>query len=127
MARHEFSKATKRAALKRSGGKCEAVGKRYGFEAGQICGWPLDQGVEFDHWPLPAHAEDSDKLENCVACCPTCHSYATRTQDIPREAKMKRVQDRHIGIKKPRSRLTHPTLKKKFDGTVVDRRTGRPV
>jgi 5-methylcytosine-specific restriction protein A len=102
--RHEFSKPTKREALKRSGMFCEAVGAVYGLEPGQRCNAPLSHGVEFDHYPVPATERDSDGLENCVACCKTCHGYKTRTFDIPVQAKTKRVSDKHLGIRKP-SRL----------------------
>ena len=102
--RSEFSKQTKRAALKRSGKLCEAVGSVYGLEPGQRCNAPLSHGVEFDHYPIPATERDSDGLENCVACCKACHKFKTRTFDIPVQAKTKRVSDKHRGIRKP-SRL----------------------
>lgn len=99
--RHEFSKPTKREALKRSSGLCEAVGAVYGLDPGQRCNAPLSHGVEFDHYPVPATERDSDGLENCVACCPTCHGFKTRNFDIPVQAKTKRVSDKHLGIRKP--------------------------
>lgn len=99
--RSEFSKPTKREALKRSGMLCEAVGAVYGLEPGQRCNAPLSHGVEFDHYPVPATERDSDGLENCVACCKTCHGHKTRTFDIPVQAKTKRVSDKHLGIRKP--------------------------
>ena len=102
--RHEFSKPVKREALKRSGGFCEAVGKAYGLPSGQRCNAPLSHGVEFDHYPVPATERDSDGLDNCVACCKTCHAFKTRTLDIPVQAKTKRVSDKHQGIRPP-SRL----------------------
>lgn len=98
--RHEFSKPTKREALKRSAGLCEAVGEVYGL----ACNAPLSHGVEFDHYPIAATERDSDGLDNCVACCPTCHGWKTRNFDIPAQAKSKRVRDKHLGIRKP-SRL----------------------
>ncbi len=99
--RREFSKPTKREALKRSGMLCEAVGAVYGLEPGQRCNAPLSHGVEFDHYPVPATERDSDGLENCVACCPTCHRIKTAKFDIPVQAKTKRVSDKHLGICKP--------------------------
>lgn len=102
--RHEFSTKTKRAARERSGGFCEAVGDVYGLEPGQRCNAPLSRGVEFDHYPVPATERDSDGLENCVACCKTCHSHKTRTFDIPVQAKTKRVSDKHLGVR-TKSRL----------------------
>lgn len=99
--RSEFSKPTRREALKRSGLLCEAVGTVYGLEPGQRCNAPLSHGVEFDHYPVPATERDSNGLENCVACCKTCHGYKTRTFDIPVQAKTKRVSDKHLGIRQP--------------------------
>lgn len=98
--RSEFSKATKRAALERSGGRCEAVGELYGLPFGQRCNTPLAKGWEADHFPIAATEPDCTGLDNCVACCPTCHSYKTRTYDIPAQAKTKRVRDKHQGIRK---------------------------
>ena len=107
MPRSEFSKPTRREALKRSGKRCEAVGVVYGLEPGHRCNAPLDKGVEFDHYPVPATERDSNGLENCVAVCTTCLSHKTRTFDIPIQAKTKRVSDKHNGIRSP-SRLTGP-------------------
>lgn len=101
MARYEFSKPTKREALKRSEGRCEALGEVYGLKAGERCNAPLSHGVEFDHYPSPATDKGSDTLENCVAACKSCHSFKTRSYDIPMQAKGKRVSDRHLGIRPP--------------------------
>jgi 5-methylcytosine-specific restriction endonuclease McrA len=105
MMRYEFSKATKRAALARSDGFCEAVGQRYGLEPGARCNAPLDHGWEADHYPVPAGEKDSDVLDNCVACCKVCHKHKTRTYDIPMQAKDKRIRDRHQGIKQPKAKI----------------------
>ena len=94
--RHEFKKPTKRDALKRSNGKCEAIGEVYGLAPGQRCNAPLSRGVQFDHWPLPATDFGSDTLDNCVAVCIQCHSYKTRTYDTPMQAKGKRVSDKRL-------------------------------
>lgn len=104
MPRYEFSKAVKREALRRSGGLCEATGVVYGLNFGQRCNAPLSHGVEFDHYPVPATDKGSDTLDNCVACCPTCHRFKTSTYDVPMQAKGKRVRDKHLGIRHP-SRL----------------------
>ncbi len=98
MARHEFSTKVRREARARSGGFCEAVGVVYGLEPGHRCNAPLPP-VEFDHYPIPATERDSTGLENCVACCPTCHRWKTDHFDIPAHAKVKRVSDRHSGIR----------------------------
>lgn len=93
--RYEFTMKTKQEALKRSGGICEAVGVVYGLPPGVRCETSLATGFEADHYPLPAHVENSNTLENCMAVCRQCHKFKTRTFDIPAEAKMKRVQRKH--------------------------------
>jgi hypothetical protein len=103
--RHNFSPKVRRQARKRSGGFCEAVGEVYGLKPGQRCNAPLDgKRVEIDHYPIPATDEGSDVLENAVCCCVSCHSFKTRTYDVPMQAKGKRVSDKHLGIRQP-SRL----------------------
>ena len=121
--RSEFSKPTKREALKRSDGLCEAVGTVYGLDPGQRCNAPLSHGVEFDHYPVPATERDSDGLENCVACCRTCHSHKTRTFDIPIQAKTKRVSDAHHGVTKKTGFPTNRSgkWKRKMNGELVRR------
>lgn len=100
--RYEFSKQIKRDALRRSDMRCEAIGKVYGLEEGRRCNAPLANGVQFDHYPSPATDPGSDTLDNCVACCKTCHGFKTRAYDTPMQAKGKRIRDRHVGIKKRR-------------------------
>ncbi len=108
--RHEFSKATKKAALLRSGGVCEASGTVYGLQPETRCTTSLGLGVEFDHYPLPAHAENSATVENCQAVCPAHHKYKTRTYDIPIEAKLKRIQREHgpVEFRKKRKKIARP-------------------
>ena len=98
MKRQEFSKPTRRQALQRSKGRCEAVGKVYGLRAGERCNAPLSKGVEFDHYPIRAADGGPAALENCVAVCLLCHRHKTRKFDIPSAAKGKRVNDRHTGV-----------------------------
>lgn len=97
--RREFTKETKRLALKRSKGKCEASSPMYGITDGR-CNAPLGYGVEFDHILLAANGGDNS-LENCAAVCKRCHSHKTRTHDIPMAAKTVRMQDKlGLGIRK---------------------------
>ncbi len=103
MARREFTKQTKRDALKRSGMKCEAVGEWYGLEPGQRCNAPLSHGVEFDHIDLDANSKDNS-LSNAAAICIRCHKFKTAHHDIPIAAKTLRQQDKHLGITKPKHR-----------------------
>ncbi len=117
MSRAEFSKQTKREALKRSGGLCEAIGPMYGSPVGYPrCGVPLAYGVEFDHIILDANSKDNS-LENCAAVCVKCHRHKTSKHDTPLAAKTLRQQDKAAGIRKagwPKSKW-----KRKLDGSVV--------
>lgn len=122
--RYEFSKVVKRAALKRSGGYCEAIGTKYGQPQGHRCYWSLAQGVEFDHYPVPATEVGSNTLKNCVAACPMCHRFKTSTYDVPMQAKGKRVSDKHLGIKKARRPMMGSKAsgwKKLMNGKVIRR------
>ena len=122
MARREFSKPTKREALRRSGFLCEAVGEWYGLLPGQRCNAPLSSGVEFDHIDLDANSKDNS-LSNCAAICIPCHRVKTFGHDIPVAAKTIRQQDRHLGINaKPKGRPMPGTkasgIRKKLNGSV---------
>jgi 5-methylcytosine-specific restriction endonuclease McrA len=123
MSRNEFTKPTKRDALKRSGGICEADGGLYGLSEGQRCHRQLALGVEFDHVILDANSHDNS-LGNCKAICIPCHRYKTAKHDIPVAAKTLRQQDKNAGIRKrstmPGSR--NSGWRRKMDGT-VERRT----
>lgn len=114
MSRAEFSKQTKRDALKRSGGKCEAAGTLYGLEPGQRCNAPLGYGVEFDHIILEANSHDNS-LGNCAAVCVRCHHFIKTPNDIRIAAKTKRQQDKNLGIKSGRRKMSY----RLFDGTPV--------
>jgi len=108
--RLEFSKATRKAALLRSGGICEAMGTVYGLEPENRCTTSLALGVEFDHYPKSALDEDSNGLDNCVACCPAHHKFKTRTYDIPMQAKGRRIR-RELGpeeLRKKRKAIPSP-------------------
>ena len=107
MPRAEFSKKTKREALARSGGRCEAIGRMYGLDDGSRCDAALSKGVQFDHVILDANSKDNS-LENCAAVCPTCHGIKTAKHDTPLAAKTLRQQDRAKGITKPKGSFPKP-------------------
>jgi 5-methylcytosine-specific restriction enzyme A len=124
MKRAEFSKVTKREALQRSGGLCEAIGTVYGLEPGRRCNAPLSYGVEFDHYPVRASDGGSGGLDNCLAVCIRCHRWKTHRHDAPDRAKEQRVADRHLGIVRPGN--SFPTnrngqFRRRIDG-IVERR-----
>ena len=104
MTRRNFDKPTKRAALKRSGGKCEAIGEWYGWPKDHRCNADLGYGVEFDHIDLDANSKDNS-LENCAAVCLRCHDHKTYKHDIPKAAKTVRQQDKGLGIWAARQKI----------------------
>ncbi len=106
IARANFSKLVKRAALARSGGFCEAVGDWYGLSDGQRCNVSLANGVEFDHLILDANSKDNS-LENCRAVCPKCHAWKTNNVDKQTAAKTVRQQDRATGVVKPKGQIAN--------------------
>jgi len=101
-ARLEFSRATRRDALRRSGMLCEAVGPRYGLEPGQRCNGSLGRGVEFHH-ELEAEFGGDNSRANCRAVCIPCHRFVTKI-GIREIRKSDRVRDKHDGTFKPSSR-----------------------
>lgn len=124
MPRHEFSTKTKRLATARANGRCEAVGEVYGLDPGKRCNAPLaGKRVEHDHYPIPAGDEGSDKLENCMTCCKSCHDFKTATYDIPMQAKGKRISDRHQGI----TRSTPKIRSAGFRKAPPQRTASRPI
>ena len=104
MSRREFTKTTKRKALKRSGRLCEAIGPWYGLAAGRRCNATLSKGVEFDHIILDANSKDNS-LENCAAVCIRCHGIKTAKHDTPTAAKTVRQQDKAQGITAPKQTI----------------------
>ncbi|QIG67286.1 HNH endonuclease protein [Rhizobium phage RHph_TM3_3_3] len=108
MSRREFTKQTRRDALKRSGLLCEAVGAMYGHPAGHRCNAPLSAGVQYDHIVLDANSKDNS-LENCAAVCIPCHRWKTANHDTPMAAKTVRMQDKARNIRTgPVKKLSGP-------------------
>ncbi len=103
MPRAEFSQKTKRLAYERSKGFCER------------CGAPLaNKKVEFHHvYGAPSGRAG---VEDCEVLCVGCHRQETATVTIPTEAKIKRVRDRHLGLRRKGRGFRGW---RKFDGTRV--------
>lgn len=103
MARTEFARKTKQAALLRSGIRCEATGTRYGFEEGQRCNCSLSLGVQYDH-AVPDALGGDNSLENCLAICVQCHRFKTRN-DVKQIAKSNRQRDKAVGVIRPAGKI----------------------
>ena len=124
MNRREFSKPTKREALRRANNRCEAMGAMYGLTEGVRCATDLGYGVQFDHVILDANSKDNS-LENCAAVCVRCHAWKTRNHDIPKAAKTVRQSDKAKGIKhtsRPMNGSRASGWRKPFNGP-AERRT----
>lgn len=102
MKRLEFSRATRRDALIRSGKVCEAVGERFGHAPDSRCCNDLSYGVEFHH-DTEAEMGGDNSLGNCLAICKPCHRYVTRLF-IKELRHSDRVRDRNNGTLKPSAR-----------------------
>jgi 5-methylcytosine-specific restriction enzyme A len=114
-----FSRSTKRAAYARSGGRCESPTCGIALPAG----WG---GINYDHIINWAISRDSS-LENCAVLCAACHLKKTSNYDIPVIAKVQRIADERIGIKrysaKPLPGGRNSSVTKKLSGEVVKRQT----
>jgi 5-methylcytosine-specific restriction endonuclease McrA len=86
--RREFSKQVKREALKRANKRCE----------GENCGALFGFKFHFDHI-IADGLGGEPTLENCAVLCHPCHNEKTRKHDVPLIAKVKRIQDKHSGIR----------------------------
>lgn len=117
MSRREFPKAVKRDAFLRANGCCE--GTPYG---GERCPVKLTIGkYHYDH-EIPDGLGGEPTLDNCRVLCIACHKDKTTKQDVPAIAKTKRIQDRHIGIRKP-SQLQS----RGFEKRPAQRSASRPI
>lgn len=103
--RREFPKQVKRDAFMRADGFCEHKG----------CGCKLFRGNIFYDHVIPDGLGGEPTLDNCQVLCKSCHNIKTRKTDVPRIAKAKRIHDRDIGIRKPRTIRAW----RRFDGTPV--------
>ncbi len=108
MSRSEFPRVIMRLAFERARGNCESCGAR--LYAGKF---------QYDHI-IADSIGGRPTLDNCAVLCNGCHGEKTAKVDTPRAAKTKRQGDKHIGaMPRRRSSLSHPTLRRKIDGTVV--------
>lgn len=117
--RQEFSAKTKMDAFKRSGDICEC----HRIPGMVACGRPLKgQPIFYEHI-IQCEISNDNSLENCAVLTKTCWRLKTDKQDLPVIAKVKRVERKNLGIKKP-SRFPgskNSRFKRKINGTVVMR------
>jgi 5-methylcytosine-specific restriction protein A len=99
-ARKEFPNQVKRDALMRSRGLCEGIGTTVNLPPGVRCNVDLGKAVQFDH--VDAIDNQNVSLSNIQCLCVKCHAWKTAKIDIPKHAKVKRISDKHNGIRKPK-------------------------
>jgi len=89
--RREFTNYVKAQAALRANGRCEQCTARL-----------MTGGYHYDHRVPDAMGGDASE-DNCQVLCKACHDLKTRKTDVPQIAKAKRRQNKHHGIRKPRS------------------------
>ena len=99
--RREFPKQVKRDALRRAEGKCETP----------TCSAVLGVKFHFDH-DIADGLGGEPTLENCRVLCFACHDTKTRKHDVPLIAKVKRINDKHNGIRTARQKIQSAGFRK---------------
>ena len=122
MSRQEFTKATLREGLKRSQGKCEAMGEWYGLAEGQRCNNNLgSSGFDGDHIIACSMGGDNSHA-NLAVVCKACHKFKTGNIDTPRAAKTKRMSDKYSGVHKPKGKIkSHGFNRSESNTKTIDR------
>lgn len=109
MNRVEFTAKTKAQAFERADGKCEECTARL-----------FPGNIHYDH-RIPCALGGEATLDNCQVLCRSCHGAKTTKTDVPQIAKAKRVNRKHIGATKRKSRpiagSKDSPVKRKVDGT----------
>lgn len=123
--RNEFPRAVKVAAWQRAKGRCEAV--IMGNSDLMTCDKKLFPGDIFYDHRIADGLGGKPVLENCQVLCKAHHDAKTFTCDVPKIAKTKRNYANHIGAKKPSRGFGDSKLKRKIDGSVVNRTTGEMI
>jgi 5-methylcytosine-specific restriction protein A len=95
--------------FERYAGVCQLTGRK--IRAGDK--WDLDHRIALANGGT--HSED-----NLQPVSREAHREKTR-QDVALKSKAARVRAKHLGIAKPKSSLSHPTLKRTVTGQVVPR------
>jgi 5-methylcytosine-specific restriction endonuclease McrA len=87
-----------------------------------LCNLRIDEGRHWEaHHRRPLALGGEDVLENLVPVHARCHRLHTAGEDIPRIAKAKEQYATHIGARRPKKPMGHPTLRRKVSGEVVEK------
>jgi hypothetical protein len=112
--RREFPKQVKRDALRRAADKCE----------GDNCGVLFGMKFHFDH-VIADGLGGEPTLENCAVLCHQCHDEKTRKHDVPLIAKVKRISDKHNGIRTTRHKIQSAGFRKAAPQRTASRPLGK--
>jgi hypothetical protein len=96
------------------------------FEAAKgkcfLCGMRIDEGRRWEaHHKRPLALGGEDVLGNLTPVHEKCHRLHTAGEDIPRIARAKKQHAKHVGAKRAKNPMGHPTLRRKMDGSVVEK------
>ena len=90
-----------------------------------LCNMKVIPGEDWDvSHDIPLEAGGKDDATNWFVAHRKCHRVHTSTVDAPLIAKVKRIHQKHVGAKKPRSPMPlgrNSKFKRKMDGTIVRR------
>lgn len=95
--------------FERYNGKCAITGRKL------MVGDPYD----FDH-RIPLALGGEHRESNLQLVSKPAHVEKTKA-DVAAIFKAQRIREKHLGILRPKGSLTHPTLKRGFDGKVRPR------
>ena len=88
-----------------------------------LCGGVIDptsEGWDVSH-EIPLAIGGSDDESNWRAAHRKCHRHHTANVDAPRIAKTVRQGQKDRGVRRSRTPMGHPLLRRKMDGTVVEK------
>lgn len=91
------------------GGKCALTGHK--IRPGDV--WQIDHKVALING-------GSHRESNLQAALAAPHREKTKA-DVAAKSKAHRLREKHLGMRPKKSALSHPTLKRRMDGTVVRR------
>ena len=86
-----------------------------------LSGRKIMPGDEWDLEHKQALANGGENRESNLAPALRTEHRVKTAEDVAQKAKDDRVKKKHLGIWKPKSRLSHPNLRKKLSGEVVRR------
>lgn len=85
--------------------------------------WTCEHLIALINWRATKAQPHGNRESNLTVTCSWCLP-AKNAADVAQKSKVYETRAKHLGLKKP-SRVSH--LKRKIDGSVIDKRTGEKV